>query len=95
MTDFLDYGLMATMGTNLGISSEVATVANELSSEILGEYGFENVHTLSVTYYYRKSISIVANYTFYSTNNHGKNIYDGVHVNGVIRAFGWFPIAKF
>lgn len=78
MMDIVDYALTIKTGGESGVSEEVMTVVNELSSRILGEYGYKIVHSLNVTYHYEDSLDLVVNYTFYSQNEQGDNVYDGI-----------------
>lgn len=93
--DIVDYALMMTTGNGSGVSEEVMTVVNKLSSRILREYGYRVAHSLNVTYHYEDSLSLVVNHTFYSVDEKGDNVYDGIHCSGTLMANGWYPIMSF
>ena len=71
------------------------TMLSGVASAVLGEIHNVTTHTLFVTYTYSNDYSIEAQYTFYSNGDDGINYYDGIHVHGVEKIWGWYPVGQF
>lgn len=97
MGDLINYASIYCTGTPMVGDNfdDVIDAASRISSKLLGEIHNVISHTVTVEYSYANGYSIIAHYTWYSSNDDCSDHYDGIHASGVIQVDGWYPVSRF